>query len=724
MDSNSPERRQSRVLIHAPFGRDGALISGVLQRAGIDAHACPSVESLCAAIDGGAGAILVGDEALQPQNLRALEYVVGHQPPWSDLPVFIMTKPSGDEAGPARLRFFQSLGNVTLLERPLSGEAIVSSFRMALRARAHQYQIRDHLESDRLSAEALRESEARYRTLAEALPQLVWTCSPDGSCDYLSTQWVAYTGVPEAEQLGLRWLDRVMHPDDRERTRQAWMAAVQDRAQYDLEYRLRRHDGTYRWFKTRGTPLRDSKGQIQKWFGTCTDIEDNKQASEERQLLLAREQEARKIAELLNQVGPTLSVELDFQQLAQKITDLATRLTGAQFGALFHNLLNEAGESYVLYTLSGVPREAFAGFPMPRNTQVFGPTFRGEGTVRSADITQDQRYGKNSPYQGMPPGHLPVRSYLAAPVVSRSGEVLGGLFFGSGEVGIFTEQHEQLAAGIAAQAAIALDNARLFAEVQHAKVELERSNAELRRANEDLNQFAYSASHDLREPLRMVAVYSQMLQRRYGNILDEQGAQYLGYAVQGARRMELLIADLLAYTRAVDIAHSEVSPIDASRAFDQATENLKSAVEEAGAIIERTEFPVLLVQEVHLLQLFQNLIGNAIKYRSDAPPQVRVSAEEGELGMWKFCVQDNGIGIDPQYTQQVFGLFKRLHGGDSKYEGTGIGLAICQKIVERYGGRIWVESAGAGKGSAFCFTLPSGFGAIQPGSSNISRAGS
>ena len=145
-----------------------------------------------------------------------------------------------------------------------------------------------------------------------------------------------------------------------------------------------------------------------------------------------------KTAELLNRVGTTINSELDTQKLTQKVTDLATQLTGAQFGAFFHNVIGEDGESYVLYTLSGAPREAFARFPLPRNTAVFAPTFHGEGIVRSADITQDPRYGRNALYCGMPEGHLPVKSYLAVPVVSRGGDVLGGLFFGHPEVGVFT----------------------------------------------------------------------------------------------------------------------------------------------------------------------------------------------------------------------------------------------------------------------------------------------
>ncbi len=248
------------------------------------------------------------------------------------------------------------------------------------------------------------------------------------------------------------------------------------------------------------SPIRDASGTIIGASKIARDITDFIRAEEERAAALAREQEARQTAELLNRVGPLLVSELNPETLAQKVTDLATRLTGAEFGALFHNKLDELGESYTLYTLSGVPRQAFSKFPMPRNTKIFNPTFRGEGVVRSDDITQDPRYGQNSPYHGMPKGHLPVRSYLAVPVISRSGEVFGGLFFGHKQPGQFTEQHEQLAIGIAAQAAIALDNARLFAESQRAREALTRMNTELKRANDALEQFAFSASHDRRSP--------------------------------------------------------------------------------------------------------------------------------------------------------------------------------------------------------------------------------
>jgi PAS domain S-box-containing protein len=694
--------QSARILICTPFGRDGTLIANFLEQAGVESEVCTSIERLASRVLEGAGAAIIGDEALSPAAVTLLADSLAQQPPWSDFPLLIMTS-GGDETEGSirRVRILAPLGNVSLLERPLRRITLLSSVRAALRARQHQYQIRDHLAQREEDGRALRESEMRYRTLAEALPQLVWTCSPDGTCDYLSRQWVEYTGIPAESQLGLAWLELVVHPEDRERTYQAWIAAVCDRAPYDLEFRLQRHDGSYRWFKTRGTPVRETTGEIVRWFGTCTDIDDQKRAEEERRQLLEREQGARKTAELLNRIGPTLLEERDPRALAQKITDIATQLTRAQFGALFHNLVNEKGESYMLYTLSGVPREAFSRFPMPRNTAIFSPTFHNLGIVRSDDITKDPRYGKNAPYHGMPEGHLPVRSYLAAPVVSGSGEVLGGLFFGHSSVGVFTEAEEVLASGIAAQAAIALDNAKLFAAAR-------RANEELRSANSELQQFAYSASHDLQEPLRMVAIYSQLLQKKYGGHLDAQAEEYLGYAVQGATRMEQLVKDLLLYSQVTSEIDSVIEPTDVNAALDRALANLHGLVEESGASIFRDLSGKVPVREVHLQQLFQNLVSNGLKYRGESPPCIRITSRRLPKGQ-HFSISDNGIGIDQQYAEHIFGIFKRLHGA-TEYSGTGIGLAICKKIVERYGGRIWVESQ-LGIGSTFSFTIPDKFSA-------------
>ena len=233
---------------------------------------------------------------------------------------------------------------------------------------------------------------------------------------------------------------------------------------------------------------------------------------------------------------------------------------------------------------------------------------------------------------------------------------------------------------------------------------LRRANEYLHRANSDLETFAYSASHDLREPIRTVGMYSELIKRRYSEVLDANGKECLGFLTAAAKRMELLVKDLLAYTQIGKTRDEGDQECSAAAALAGALSNLSESIDESGADISYGPLPKLPVREVELQQVFQNLVGNAIKYRKDGEvPRIHVAAER-EGPTWRISVHDNGIGIDPQYRETVFGLFKRLHVRD-KYSGTGLGLAICQKIVERYGGRIWVESE-AGKGSTFLFTIP------------------
>jgi PAS domain S-box-containing protein len=242
-------------------------------------------------------------------------------------------------------------------------------------------------------------------------------------------------------------------------------------------------------------------------------------------------------------------------------------------------------------------------------------------------------------------------------------------------------------------------------ERREAERALSASNARLRRANEDLEQFAFSASHDLQEPLRTVAIYSQMLKKQFGGMLGPEGDVYIGYTLQGALRMEQLVRDLLTYTQSSsDTPPAE--PVSAKEGLEQALSNLHGAIRESEASVTASELPRVRMRRVHLVQLLQNLIGNSIKYRKQEPPRIHIGAGRHEAGSWRFSVKDNGIGIDPRYHQQVFGIFRRLHGHE-EYSGTGMGLAICRRIVEQHGGRIWVDST-AGEGATFLFSLPAG----------------
>ena len=232
--------------------------------------------------------------------------------------------------------------------------------------------------------------------------------------------------------------------------------------------------------------------------------------------------------------------------------------------------------------------------------------------------------------------------------------------------------------------------------------ELARRAEDLARSNADLEQFAYVASHDLQEPLRMVTSYCDLLQRRYKGKLDEDADDFIDYAVDGAKRMQELVRGLLAYSRVGPLSKT-LQSVDSAQVFDRAVANLTVAIQESDAVVSHGTLPQVIADPTQLEHVLQNLIGNAVKFRGDEPPRVRVRAtRKGE--MWLFSVKDNGIGIDSQYSDKIFAIFQRLH-GRGKYPGTGLGLAICKKIVERHGGRIWFDSQ-PGEGSTFYFTVP------------------
>jgi PAS domain S-box-containing protein len=358
--------------------------------------------------------------------------------------------------------------------------------------------------------DALRESEARFRELAEVGPQFIWVSQPDGTLEYVNQRWIGYSGLDLSATSDFRQLARAVHPEDQLEMTACWGKSLATGELFEMEARLRRADGVYRWFMIRSVAATDEPGCVTKWFAVSTDIHEQKQSQEK-----------------------------------------------------------------------------------------------------------------------------------------------------------------------------------------------------LRRANRDLEQFAYSASHDLQEPIRNVAVYGELLSKRYGQELDATGKEFLAFMTSGAKRMEMLVKDLLAYAQSASMDGAVAETADATVALEKALSNLVAVIRENDAEISYGTLPSLPVCAVQMQQLFQNLIGNAIKYRKDDErPRVHIMAERSGV-QWLFSVRDNGIGIASEYRERVFGIFKRLH-SDGKYSGTGMGLAICQRIVEGSGGRIWVESAGAGMGSIFHFTLPAG----------------
>lgn len=285
-------------------------------------------------------------------------------------------------------------------------------------------------------------------------------------------------------------------------------------------------------------------------------------------------------------------------------------------------------------------------------------------------------------------------SYIGLPMVVR-GNVLGDLVLVTREEHSFADDEIAFLTAIANQAAVAVCNSQLYEKTLRQADDLKRSNAEL-------EQFAYVASHDLQEPLRMVAGYTGLLAKRYKGKLDQEADQFIDFAVDGAKRMQQLINDLLVYSR-LGTRGKELVPTDCELVFSKTLAGLGMAVQESGAKITHDSLPMVVADGTQLGQLFQNLISNGIKYRNSKPPEIHLScSKDGDH--WLFSAKDNGIGIDPKFSEKIFELFHRLHTRE-EFDGTGIGLAVCKRIVERHGGRIWVESA-LGEGATFYFTLP------------------
>jgi PAS domain S-box-containing protein len=480
------------------------------------------------------------------------------------------------------------------------------------------------------------------------------------------------------------------HPDEEPRI----LARIRsgERIEHYETVRVRK-DGTLIDISLTVSPIRDEKNRIIGASKIARDITEKKRAE-------AALREQTEIIETVNKLGQTLAAELDLHKLVQAITDAATEISDARFGSFFYNVNNQKGESYMLYALSGVPREAFAHFPMPRNTEIFGPTFRGEGTVLIEDVRKDPRYGKNSPYHGMPEGHLPVTSYLAVPVVSRSGEVYGGLFFGHPDAGVFNERAARIIEGIAATAAIAMDNAKLYEAAKTARNAAEESS----RLKEE---FLATISHELRTPLNAILGWSNML--RSGRMQPDVTAKALDTIERNARAQAQLIEDLLDVSRIITGKFKmDVRPIDPAGFIEAAIESVQPTADAKGIrLIKVIDTGAVSVpgDPVRLQQVVWNLLANALKFTPrGGKVQVNLARVNSHV---EIAVSDTGQGIPPEFLPHVFDRFRQAEQKvNRQHGGLGVGLAIVRHLVEMHGGSVAAASDGKDQGSIFTVRLP------------------
>jgi PAS domain S-box-containing protein len=597
-----------------------------------------------------------------------------------------------------RLRKDGTLIDISLTVSPIKGPdgRIIGASKIA----------RDITEQRR-SQRALDDASERFKLALEAARLGDWSWDAKTDVTTMSETAATIFGIPPGPQMTWTQMRDLLHEEDRERARIAVENALANHGVYDIEYRVRHANKSDVWIAARGHGIYAEDGSVVGMLGFVQDISGRKSSEE----TLRAQTEALRT---LNEMGQKISAELDLHNTVQAVTDAATELIGARFGSFFYNVLNEEGASYMLFTLAGVPREAFKHFPMPRATDLFGPTFRGEGVVRIDNVRLDPRYGKNSPYYGMPEGHLPVTSYLAVPVVSRSGEVLGGLFFGHPEQGRFTERHEITVSGLASQAAIAMDNARLYEAAQKARAQAERAAAEnerlYRQAEESSRlkeEFLATISHELRTPLSAILGWARML--RLGQLSPENTSKALDTIERNARAQAQLVDDLLDVSRIITgKLRMDVRPADPNSFIDAAVEAVRPAAEAKGVRIQKVmdTGPISIPGDpVRLQQVVWNLLSNAIKFTPrDGRVQIRSERVNSHL---EIVVSDTGQGISPDFLPHVFDRFRQADQKTSRqHGGMGLGLAIVRHLVELHGGSVRADSEGEDKGATFTVTLP------------------
>ncbi|HEY2845435.1 MAG TPA: PAS domain S-box protein [Bryobacteraceae bacterium] len=596
-----------------------------------------------------------------------------------------------------------------------------------------------------IAEEALREGEERFRTLANNISQLAWMTDEKGSISWYNQRWFDYTGTTLETMAGWGW-KAVHHAEHVQRVVDKWSRCLEQGEVWEDTFPLLGRDGEYRWFLSRAVPIRDPQGRVLRWFGTNTDIGEIKDAQEHLTEMAGRYRTLLETAPdgivVVNQAGEIVLLNA---QAEEQFGYSRHELTGRPVsGILPQGFLHGRTESDSRAGIEVLARRRdhseFSAEILLRTVQ------RGEETLTTAAVRDIS--ARKAAEKSLAESNGRARGLLdAAPdalvVVGADGRMVLANARAAAQLGYRPEElngqpvTKIIPAGWQHQceqkhatAAIELELRRkdgsafpaelclsafetsegvlvtaAFREItlrKQAEEDVARKIEALTRANEELGQFAYTASHDLQEPLRMVASYTGLLSKRYKGKLDADADDFIAFAADGAIRMQQLIQGLLAYSR-VGTRGRELTGVSSEDAFRQALMNLRATIERSQAVITHDPLPVVLADENQLIQVFQNLLSNGVLYQNPGTPQVHVSASQNGDQKWIFSVRDNGLGIEAQHFAKIFEVFQRLHGRD-RFPGTGIGLAICKRIVERHGGTISVESQ-PGAGSTFRFAL-------------------
>ena len=555
------------------------------------------------------------------------------------------------------------------------------------------------------------------RVLADSFPQPAWMATADGAVGWFNQPWYDYTGASQQQMAGNGWHD-VVDPAVLPAVLHRWNVSLASGEPYEMEFPVRGADGRYRWFLTRASALRGSDGKVVRWFGTNTDVDQVKRVEQ------ALRDESH-VLELLNSTGSALASQRDLRSLLQTTTDAATGIAGARFGAFFYHGKDANNSLYTLYTLSGAMSADAESFAEASPTALFGPSVRAGGVIRSDDIASDARFGPGPGQWRLPAGHPGVRSYLSMPVVARSGESLGTMFFGHPEAGVFTERTERIVGGIAAQAAVAIDNARLYEAAQHSaeerKVLLENereARAEAERTSQMKDEFLATLSHELRTPLSAILGWAQVLRRGSRDPADlQRGLQTIE---RNARAQAQLIEDLLDMSRITSgkvlLDMQNVAP---GSFIDAAIDTVRPAADAKNIRLDKryaSDVGTIAGDPARLQQVIWNLLSNAIKFTpSGGAVAIELAQDAGQVSI---TVRDTGAGIRPEFITHVFERFRQADASTTRrHGGLGLGLSIVKHLIEQHGGTVRAESAGEGQGASFTIELPAAMPAASPAKS-------